>query len=969
MQVKYDKFNRFETPKMTLCGPGAEYNNGAITKTLGVLPCTSDEELVANFNEISSFNFVVYKVSDDDDPAGCYQAVKNRMTVFLDGIGFFVITDVTESITDESVYKSVSSSSCDIEIENKTIPADFYSQESEIQNSYNVTFNFVTLLEMLVSNLPLWQIGHIDESLTQKYRTFEDVSESTNILSFMLNDMQDAFECIFVFDTINRLVNVYDQNSYVRETDIHITNTDLINSIEVNESSSDIYTALSVFGDNDITISGINPTGSNVIYKFDYYIDSMSNALGYKVNEWQSLVNNYLDDYYELNVDYYSHLGLQSDAKSEVDRIKSLIELYKKCRDNIVAASNMQDTGLVCFVVSGEAGDRISSVVQETNSSGASIDLEKTFAEELTVSSNEAFLTHTPTDNIGSSIKALYVKNNNGIYIRELTQALAVAPGKYVYNSSANKVVFNPGELQNGTKIGVFYHSEDAGINEDAIRVTNLIAEIDSEIESLSADLELAEEDLYDISQEIIPIKAQIDNIRENVEINSYFTQSELDELSLYIYEGSYKDDYVIITDSMTYPEQLEQMKTLYDRAAAQLERISKPTSEFTIDVENFIFNSRFADWADQLETGCLINVELRPDDVAKLFLSKFSVNYDDSTLSMTFGNRFNKYDTKSLFNDLLGGISRTANTLNFVKEVLYPIKSGELDLIKTALSNIRTLSAGQALTSQDQDFIIDSTGITGRQSDGDGDYYPEQLKIINNTIALTDDGWETCKLAIGKLLMPNGDSKYGVNAELLMGDIIVGNSLHIMGEDEFGNPYDILSAMNGEISLRATKTELLEVEDISTGAATSASNAATSASNAATSASNAAASASGSATAAQAAQAAAEDVQTRADSGEFTSTLLRVDSSRGTSFKHNAISTVLSAVLYHGSERIETISKLHEIFGNGAYLQWSWQAYDSDLWTTISNDDSRVGNNGFTLTISDSDVDIKSVFQCNLIV
>lgn len=100
----------------------------------------------------------------------------------------------------------------------------------------------------------------------------------------------------------------------------------------------------------------------------------------------------------------------------------------------------------------------------------------------------------------------------------------------------------------------------------------------------------------------------------------------------------------------------------------------------------------------------------------------------------------------------------------------------------------------------------------------------------------------------------------------------------------------------------------------------------------------------------------------------EQVATILRVDSSRGTSFKHNSINTVLSAVLYHGSTRIENINQLHSVYGNSSYLQWSWQAYDSSNWTILSNSDSRIGNEGFTLTISDSDVNIKSVFQCNLI-
>lgn len=110
-----------------------------------------------------------------------------------------------------------------------------------------------------------------------------------------------------------------------------------------------------------------------------------------------------------------------------------------------------------------------------------------------------------------------------------------------------------------------------------------------------------------------------------------------------------------------------------------------------------------------------------------------------------------------------------------------------------------------------------------------------------------------------------------------------------------------------------------------------------------------------------------AESVVERADSGEFTSTILRVDSSRGTAFKNADVNTVLSAVIFYGSQRISTTEQLHETFGSGAYLQWQWQGYNSATWHIIPSSDSRLGDGGFTLTLSPSDVDIKAVFSCSL--
>lgn len=96
--------------------------------------------------------------------------------------------------------------------------------------------------------------------------------------------------------------------------------------------------------------------------------------------------------------------------------------------------------------------------------------------------------------------------------------------------------------------------------------------------------------------------------------------------------------------------------------------------------------------------------------------------------------------------------------------------------------------------------------------------------------------------------------------------------------------------------------------------------------------------------------------------------TLLRIESSRGTVFKNNAVSTVLSVVIYHGKDRITDIDRLHEVYGNSAYIQWKWQRLDEDSYRIISSADSRMGNDGFSFTLSPDDVDVKVTFMCELI-
>ena len=96
-------------------------------------------------------------------------------------------------------------------------------------------------------------------------------------------------------------------------------------------------------------------------------------------------------------------------------------------------------------------------------------------------------------------------------------------------------------------------------------------------------------------------------------------------------------------------------------------------------------------------------------------------------------------------------------------------------------------------------------------------------------------------------------------------------------------------------------------------------------------------------------------------------STLLRIESSRGTVFKNDQVSTVLSAVIYRGKQRITDSDTMKEVFGSGAYLQWKWQRLDEDSYGIISSSDSRFSDNGFHFELSPDDVDTKITFICEL--
>ena len=709
MKVKFDALNRLEVPKLFVCSPGSVYINGHLTNMVGCLYNTSDEELVMNFNAESELNFRAYRVLRDDPEENAYamrlyRSLQNRRLIFVEDVGYFVIEQVEDGFEGGISFKDVRAVSCEREIANKLVPY-----------IANGTYRFIDLLNKLVSVLPLWEIGYIDGVVSDKYRTFEDVSEESNIQAFMLEDMQDAYECIFIFDCIERKINVYDQSSYVVETNIHLTKNDLINSINITESGDDLYTAISVLGDEDLNIVSVNPLGTNVIYNFEYYLSWMTPSLSAKVQTWHELVRGYQDEYGRRYLNYLKYLSERNTYQAEVDKINTQITMYLRLGENIIAENS--------------------------------------------------------TINVASYNKTIEANGGKSVSIEKDIEATLI--------------------------------------------------EIDGLISVAMEELTVAQKGLEDSEVHMDEEMSYIDAIHNEVAIKKYFTEAEYGELYNYIYEGNYRDEYISVTDSMDYKERYEQMQTLYERAVDQLSKASQPSYEFSIDTENFLFTKVFQVWSEQLETGCLINVELDVNDIAQLFLSSMVVNYDDKTLKLTFGNRFIKFDPKALFNDFLGDVKKSSNSINYIKDILSPLKNGELDDIRDLIHASRTLTLDDVLASENEDVIIDGTGYTGRRKLGTGEFDDKQVKIVANAMVFTSDGWKSCKIALGEIPTPIFDSttneitgwttSYGLNAETLIGDLILGRQLRIGNTtiDENGDTvfHELFTVVDGRVQANVDST------------------------------------------------------------------------------------------------------------------------------------------------------------------
>lgn len=106
-----------------------------------------------------------------------------------------------------------------------------------------------------------------------------------------MTELEEAYECLFEFDILNRVIRVYDRYQYDNRTDICLSTEDVLQGLTLRTKSDEIKTALLVKGGNGLDILSVNPLGTNLIYNFSYYATEewMDAALIEKVKNWQAM--------------------------------------------------------------------------------------------------------------------------------------------------------------------------------------------------------------------------------------------------------------------------------------------------------------------------------------------------------------------------------------------------------------------------------------------------------------------------------------------------------------------------------------------------------------------------------------------------------------------------------------------------------------------------------------------------------
>jgi hypothetical protein len=271
-------------------------------------------------------------------------------------------------------------------------------------------------------------------------------------------------------------------------------------------------------------------------------------------------------------------------------------------------------------------------------------------------------------------------------------------------------------------------------------------------------------------------VQNAIDSLIDLLDFESNFTQAQIEELDEFIIEDTYQDGSFLATDGMTYNEIVAVQNELLDAGIGVLARVSYPRYKIDIDVVNFLNLPEYASWWNELNLGDTLTVKVDDDYVVGIRITGYTDSEDNNKLSIQLGNRYQLDDANIDLLELIKSSLSAGTSINYKKYRFEDYAKNDKNEILSFINDSIDVLKNEIVSSSNVGIGIDSTGILAIGKDANGNVLPQQMRISNNAIVLTDDGFNTAKMAIGKL----ANGYYGVAAEVIAGKMILGNNMII---------------------------------------------------------------------------------------------------------------------------------------------------------------------------------------------
>ncbi len=272
------------------------------------------------------------------------------------------------------------------------------------------------------------------------------------------------------------------------------------------------------------------------------------------------------------------------------------------------------------------------------------------------------------------------------------------------------------------------------------------------------------------------------------LDFQSYLGENLWKEFVTYRRESKYENSNYV-SDGLNNAELFSRALEFIEVAQKEIYKSAELQHSITASLKNLLLMKKFEPLVDYFSVGNWLRIQI-DDSIYKLRLLSYEINFDSlENISVEFSDVFKTTDGTSDQQSIISraknmttSYSSTQRQANQGAKSSKILKGWSQSGLNTATTKIMCEASGQTQT-------WDEHGMLFRKYDTVTETYSDiQMKIINSTLALTDNNWKTTKTALGLFKYNDPETgelteAYGINGEVIIGRILLGEQLGIYNE------------------------------------------------------------------------------------------------------------------------------------------------------------------------------------------
>lgn len=773
-------------------------------KELGIIPWVNGLNFELNYAAVSRVEFDVPRHSDGKiNPL--YQKLTSYKMLFTKELGIYILQRPTTSGDGVSEVKHITGYSIEQIFEKKML-----FLEEGTYNFWNPVTPDDTILGRILELDTTWSIGYVDPKLIGCYRTFDEYD--SDALSFCYGSAMEKYNCTIVFDVYAKTINAYDAGKSRGTVPVYLSYQNLVDAVDLEELTDDMVTQLHLYGSDDLSIRDVNPMGTDYLVDLSYFIsngdldvvpEGSTVKLAERVKGWDALIRSNQGYYTNLVAARASKTAQKLAEEVTLADLKSELEVLTTEQSVIIQAIALETT---------EAG----KATQQKNLSDKTAEIDRKKEE---IASQEAVIAdlQDEIDQYAGDIQAVVNQLAFSKYFTEAEQkilnlyliegdtteetfvatdvdtaasgAISTIQGSLkISDSNVVRATLNGKKLYGAT--GGALQIISAKLTADIVQGTLEVDE-SSGAYVLTAYMGTITFGEHSFPSGMITASGTLSQFSSDISTQNIDGISE-DKGSWISFEAA--SSKMFFTVNVNDYQKYSVARELYSFGEELLEEWAWPVYEFSIDTANFLFQKEFEPFKDKLEFGKNIYLNIGDEGVIEPKFIGLSIDFDNpENITLTFSNRFQKRDVVA---NWLSDINKTsASSRSFdASKYLYNKTANKTTQVSQFMENALDAAVNTIIGASNQSVVINGAGI---QVGGDSKY---QLRIVDNMIAMTDDSWQSAKLALGRFYsdaktgLKDDSGKdiligetWGINTELLAGNLIIGNNLVLENANDDG--------------------------------------------------------------------------------------------------------------------------------------------------------------------------------------